>query len=73
MGTFFECFINSRVHFDVEILLLQNLFVPFPDDLIDPLFEWRANQCVDHVRDVRSRQLQDLALDYWQSFENLRK
>ena len=54
---------NIRVHLNLFILLLEELFVAYVDLSFHPCFEWHTNESVNDVDDVLAWKLHDLV--FW--------
>ena len=70
VSTLLERVEDIIVHGDIEVLALDDLLVTGEALLLDPLSERLADNSVDEVTEIRSRQLLDLTGLFRQSFAN---
>jgi hypothetical protein len=59
-----------RIHVDGEVLLLHDLIVPLRDLAIHPLLEEVADNRVDNVGEISSRQLVNFSRLQWEALSN---
>ena len=54
------------IHLDIKVAFLSSLFMPSLDSCIDPIIKWLANQGINDVSNVLTRQLLQLGFHHRQ-------